>query len=419
MNQYDVIIIGGGSAGLAAALEINELRKSKILLLERDAELGGILLQCIHNGFGLKVFKEELTGPEYAERFINDLQEKGIEYKLNSMAIKLHPDKRVEYANVDEGFVTIQAKAVILTLGCYERSAGAIGLPGNRPSGVMTAGAAQKYLNIDGYLVGKNVFILGSGDIGLIMARRMVLEGANVLGVAEILPYSGGLTRNIVQCLNDYDIPLYLSHTVTKIIGKNRIERITIQKVDNFMPIPGTEIEFEVDALLLSVGLIPENGLSEAAGIVLDPRTKGPIVSESYETNIAGIFACGNVLHVHDLVDFVTEESRKAGQAVVKYLENQLVTSKRPIQVIPDEGVNYIVPQHINIENIDKSIEFFLRVNKEYKNVIIVVKSNKTVIKTIKKKHLAPAEMEKIKISINDFELVKDSISISVEEGLW
>jgi len=417
MNQYDVIIIGGGSAGLAAALEINKLSNSKILLIERDAELGGILLQCIHNGFGLKVFKEELTGPEYAERFINELQEKGIEYKLNSMVIKLHPDKRVEYANVDEGFVTIKAKAVILTLGCYERSAGAIGLPGNRPSGVMTAGAAQKYLNIDGYLVGKNVFILGSGDIGLIMARRMVLEGANVLGVAEILPYSGGLNRNIVQCLNDYDIPLYLSHTVTKIIGGNRIEKITIQKVENFIPIPGTEIEFEVDALLLSVGLIPENGLSEAAGIILDSRTKGPIVSESYETNIKGIFACGNVLHVHDLVDFVTEESRKAGKAVVKFLENQLVTSKRPIQVVPNEGVSYIVPQHINIENVDKNIEFFLRVDKEYKNVSIIVKSNNAVIKSIKKKHLAPAEMEKIKLSIEDFDLVKETISISVEVG--
>lgn len=418
MNQYDVIIIGGGSAGLAAALEINKLRNSKILILERDAELGGILLQCIHNGFGLKVFKEELTGPEYAERFINELHKEGIEYKLNSMVIKLHPDKRVEYANVDEGFITIQAKAVILTLGCYERSAGAIGLPGNRPSGIMTAGAAQKYLNIDGYLVGKNVFILGSGDIGLIMARRMVLEGANVLGVAEILPYSGGLTRNIVQCLNDYDIPLYLNHTVTKIVGKSRIEKITIQKVDNFVPIAGTEIEFEVDALLLSVGLIPENGLSEAAGIILDPKTKGPIVSESYETNIEGIFACGNVLHVHDLVDFVTEESRKAGQAVIKYLQNQLVKSNKSIQVIPKEGVSYIVPQHVHLENIDEHIEFFLRVKKEYKNVSFVVKSNNVVIKTIKKKHLAPAEMEKIKLKVKDFDFVKDSISISVEEGL-
>jgi len=415
MKKYDVIIIGGGSAGLAAALEINKHRKSKILILERDAELGGILLQCIHNGFGLKVFKEELTGPEYAERFINELHEKGIEYKLNSMVIKLHPNKTVEYANVDEGFITIGAKAVILTMGCYERSAGAIGLPGNRPSGVMTAGAAQKYLNIDGYLVGKNIFILGSGDIGLIMARRMVLEGANVLGVAEILPFSSGLKRNIVQCLEDYDIPLYLSHTVTEIIGKNKIEKIKLSKVDNFIPIPGTEIEFEVDTLLLSVGLIPENGLSEVCGIKIDPRTKGPIVNESYQTNIDGIFACGNVLHVHDLVDFVTEESRKAGLAVSKYLDKQLAETKNMIELIPGEGVAYIVPQHVNIDNITDKVEFFLRVKKEYKDVNFVVRSGENIIKTNKKRHLAPAEMEQIKLKLIDLENIKDIKTIVIE----
>ncbi len=415
MERYDVIIIGGGSAGLAAALEINKNRKSKILLLERDAELGGILLQCIHNGFGLKVFKEELTGPEYAERFINELNEKGIEYKLNSMVIKLNPDKTVEYANIDEGFVKIGAKAVILTMGCYERSAGAIGLPGNRPSGVMTAGAAQKYLNIDGYLIGKNVFILGSGDIGLIMARRMKLEGANVLGVAEILPFSSGLKRNIVQCLDDYDIPLYLSHTVTEIIGKNKIEKIILSKVYNFIPIPGTEIEFEVDALLLSVGLIPENGLSEACGITIDPRTKGPIVNESYQTNIDGIFACGNVLHVHDLVDFVTEESRKAGLAVSKYLGKQLSEKKDMIELIPGEGIGYIVPQFINIENVTDKIELFLRVKQEYRDVSFVVRNEETIIKTIKKRHLAPAEMEQIKLKLNDFESIEDIKTITIE----
>jgi len=415
MKKYDVIIIGGGSAGLAAALEINKHRKSKILILERDAELGGILLQCIHNGFGLKVFKEELTGPEYAERFINELHEKGIEYKLNSMVIKLHPNKTVEYANVDEGFITIGAKAVILTMGCYERSAGAIGLPGNRPSGVMTAGAAQKYLNIDGYLVGKNIFILGSGDIGLIMARRMVLEGANVLGVAEILPFSSGLKRNIVQCLEDYDIPLYLSHTVTEIIGKNKIEKIKLSKVDNFIPIPGTEIEFEVDTLLLSVGLIPENGLSEVCGIKIDPRTKGPIVNESYQTNIDGIFACGNVLHVHDLVDFVTEESRKAGLAVSKYLDKQLAETKNMIELIPGEGVAYIVPQHVNIDNITDKVEFFLRVKKEYKDVNFVVRSGENIIKTNKKRHLAPAEMEQIKLKLTDLENIKNLKTIVIE----
>lgn len=417
MKQYDVIIIGGGSAGLAAALEINKHRKSEILLLERDAELGGILLQCIHNGFGLKVFKEELTGPEYAERFINELLDMGIEYRLNSMVTKLHSDKRVEYANVEEGFVTIQAKAVILTMGCYERSAGAIGIPGNRPSGVMTAGAAQKYLNIDGYMVGKNVFILGSGDIGLIMARRMKLEGANVLGVAEILPFSGGLKRNIVQCLEDYDIPLFLSHTVTEIIGKNKIEKIRLSKVDNFIPIPGTEMEFEVDALLLSVGLIPENGLSEACGIAIDPRTKGPIVNESYQTNIDGIFACGNVLHVHDLVDFVTEESRRAGTAVAKYLDNKLICSLETIELVPGNGVSYIVPQFINKKNIANGIELFLRVKQEYKDVNIVVRSGDIIIKKQKKRHLAPAEMEQVKLKIQELDLMKEKTVISVEVG--
>ena len=419
MKKYDVVIIGGGSAGLAAALEINKHKKNNILLLERDAELGGILLQCIHNGFGLKVFKEELTGPEYAERFIDELNEEGIDYKLNSMVIKLHPDKRVEYVNVEEGFVTIQAKAVILTMGCYERSAGAIGIPGNRPSGVMTAGAAQKFLNIDGYLVGKNVFILGSGDIGLIMARRMKLEGANVLGVAEILPFSGGLKRNIVQCLDDYDIPLYLSHTVTEIIGENKIEKIILSQVDNFVPIKGTEKEFIVDSLLLSVGLIPENGLSEDCGIILDPNTKGPIVNESYQTNIDGIFACGNVLHVHDLVDFVTEESRRAGKAVSKYLENELISSGDKFQLIPGNGINYIVPQYLNPMNIDGKTELFLRVKQEYKDVSLVIKNGKTVVKTYKKKHLAPAEMEQIKLDTKVLLTLDTTYPISIEVVQW
>lgn len=415
MKNYDVIIIGGGSAGLAVALEINKHQKSNILILERDAELGGILLQCIHNGFGLKVFKEELTGPEYAERFINELNEEGIEYKLNSMVTRLHPDKRVEYVNVEEGFVTIQAKSVVLTMGCYERSAGAIDIPGNRPSGVMTAGAAQKYLNIDGYLVGKNVFILGSGDIGLIMARRMKLEGANVLGVAEILPFSGGLQRNIVQCLEDYDIPLYLSHTVTEIIGAEKIEKIVLSEVDNFVPIPGTEKEFEVDALLLSVGLVPENSLSEACGIILDRKTKGPVVNESYQTNISGIFACGNVLHVHDLVDFVTEESRRAGRAIVKYLNEELQESPDTVALVPGEGVNYIVPQFIDPTNVTNGIELFYRVKQVYRDVKIVLKHKNEVIKTIRKRHLAPAEMEKIKLSMTDLKQIESGNSICIE----
>lgn len=416
MKNYEVIIIGGGSAGLAAAIEIKKQGVDNILLLERDAELGGILLQCIHNGFGLKVFKEELSGPEYAERFVEELAEMGIEYKLNSMVTKMNPDKTVEYANADEGFMKVQGKAVILTMGCYERSSGAITIPGNRPAGILTAGTAQKYLNIDGYLVGKKVFILGSGDIGLIMARRMTLEGAEVLGVAEILPFSGGLQRNIVQCLEDFNIPLYLSHTVTEIVGTSRVQKIVIAEVDGFTPIPGTEKEFEVDALLLSIGLIPENGISEACGIELHPRTKGPIVNESYQTNIEGIFACGNVLHVHDLVDFVTAESRKAGIAAAKYVKGEYDSTAKTFDTVAGNGISYIVPQKVAIDNLDSNLELFMRVTGVYKNVQLVIKADGKVVKSVKKKHLAPAEMEIIKLKLDDLKGIEGELSIEVEE---
>ena len=452
MKQHAIVIIGGGPAGLAAAISAAEQGEKDILILERDRELGGILNQCIHNGFGLHTFQEELTGPEYAARYIEKVERMGIPYLTDTMVLDLSPEKVVTAVSPTEGIFQIQAQAVILAMGCRERPRGALNLPGYRPAGIYTAGTAQRLVNVEGRMPGREVVIIGSGDIGLIMARRMTLEGAKVKVVAELMPYSGGLKRNIVQCLEDFSIPLKLSHTVVAIHGKERLTGVTLAQVDHDgRPVPGTEEEYSCDTLLLSVGLIPENELSKNAGVALSSATSGPVVDESFQTSVNGIFACGNVLHVHDLVDFVSEEAANAGRCAAEYAretsgessekwmkcgesrkdlpESQAAceewTAKMPekevsgiLDILPGDGVRYTVPSVLHLAQMGETLKIRFRVRKEYKNSCVTVHAGDRQLFRRRKQIFVPGEMEEAVIRREDLNaaLPADTITIQIEE---